>query len=192
LTSDERRTPARQRPGTRPALILLIGRMLRRSLTFFPALTGLVLLTCLSLSGAEGSRLDFMPAADAAVIDARMPDARLLPGGIRFREKTPGNGAFIRKGDRVNARYIGRLVDGRIFNQKRSRLHTFWFEVGAQPRQIIRGWEQVMPLMQAGGTYEVAIPSEFGYREHGRPGQVPPHATLLFEIEILEVVRDGS
>lgn len=133
-----------------------------------------------------------MPVADVAVVEAQMPGARVLPGGIRFLEKKPGNGPLIRKGDYVNALYVGRLVDGTIFNQKRSRLHTFWFEVGAQPRQIIRGWEQVMPLMRAGGTYQVAIPSEFGYREHGRPGQVPPHATLLFEIEILEVKRDAE
>ena len=165
--------------------------MPRRLHLLLASLLGLLLIR-LPLPAAEASRLDFMPAADAAIVDAQMPGARLLPGGIRFREKTPGSGAFIRKGDRVNALYVGRLIDGRIFNQKRSRLHTYWFEVGAQPRQIIRGWEQVMPLMQSGGTYEVAIPSEFGYREHGRPGQVPPHATLIFEIEILEVIRDGS
>lgn len=142
-----------------------------------------------ALHAAEPAIIDYLPRHDAVVVDAQMPGATILPGGIRFLEKTPGTGPLIRKGDRVNALYVGRLINGEIFNQKRSRFHTFWFEVGAQPRQIIRGWEMAMPHMQEGGTYQVAIPSEFGYRDHGRPGQVPPHATLIFEIEVLEVVR---
>jgi FKBP-type peptidyl-prolyl cis-trans isomerase len=152
----------------------------------------LILLAALALPAADQPVIDYLPTKDAAIVDAQMPDARLLPGGIRFREQVAGKGPLIRKGDRVNALYIGRLINGEIFNQKRSRLHTFRFEVGAQPRQIIRGWEQAVLHMQEGGTYQVAIPSEFGYRDHGRPGQVPPHATLLFEIEILEVVRSKA
>lgn len=159
-------------------------RCLRFSL--FPALA--CLLTVLPLSAAERTGVDYLPPKDAALIDAQMPGARRLPGGIRFLELKPGEGPLIRKGDRVNALYVGRLIDGTIFNQKRSRFHSYRFQVGAQPRQVIRGWEEALLHMQAGGTYQVAIPSEFAYRDYGRPGQVPPHATVIFEIEILEVV----
>lgn len=145
-----------------------------------------------TLLGSDAKRLDFMPADDAAKVDAQMTGAKILPGGIRFLETKAGTGPLIKKGDVVTALYVGRLVSGEIFNQKRSRFHSFRFEVGAQPRQIIRGWEHVLPLMQDGGTYQVGIPSEFGYREYGRPGQVPPHATLLFEIEIIGVERKDS
>lgn len=159
----------------------------RLRLALLPALA--CLLDGLPLPAEERPALDYLPAKDAAVVDALMPGARLLPGGIRFLELEPGEGPTIRKGDRVNALYIGRLLDGTIFNQKRSRFHSYRFEVGAQPRQVIRGWEVALLHMQAGGTYQVAIPSEFAYRDYGRPGQVPPHATVIFEIEILEVTH---
>ena len=142
-----------------------------------------------SQSSSSSSVLDYMPPSHATVVDRELPDAMLLDGGIRFLESIAGKGPLIKKGDRVTALYIGKLLDGTIFNQKRSRSHTFEFTVGATPRQIIRGWERAMPLMQEGGTYKLAIPSEFAYRDKGRENQVPPYATVFFEIEILEVQR---
>lgn len=131
--------------------------------------------------------MDFMPPKDVEIVDGWLGDAKRLSGGIRFVEKKAGVGEFIQKGDLVTALYIGRLIDGRIFNQKQSRGHMFHFEVGANPREIIEGWEHVMPLMQKGGKYEVAIPSQFAYRSKGRRGQVPPYATVIFEIDIVDV-----
>lgn len=133
--------------------------------------------------------LDYMPPNHAAIVDDQIPDAEQLSGGVRFKEMQPGKGPSIKPGDTVTALYIGRLLDGTIFNQKRSRTHTFEFVVGAQPRQIIMGWEIAMPLMQDGGNYKIAIPSQFAYREKGRENQVPPYATVIFEIEILSVKR---
>ena len=135
--------------------------------------------------------LDFMPPKDAEAVDALMPDAILLEGGIRFLETKKGEGPFIQKGDIVTALYVGRFIDGRIFNQKQSRYHNFRFRVGAEPRQIIEGWERVMHLMQNGGEYTIAIPSQFGYRDKGRPGQVPPFTTIIFDIEIIDL-KSGS
>ncbi|HRE81549.1 MAG TPA: FKBP-type peptidyl-prolyl cis-trans isomerase [Opitutaceae bacterium] len=132
---------------------------------------------------------DHMPKADAEIVAKLLPDAVLLDGGIRFVEKQKGQGLPITRGDVVTALYIGRLLDGKIFNQKQSRNHSFTFEVGADPRQIILGWEQALRVMQNGGRYVIAIPAELAYRDYGRPGQVPPHATVIFEMEILEVQR---
>jgi FKBP-type peptidyl-prolyl cis-trans isomerase len=142
-----------------------------------------------SLSRAQepAVAIDYLPPGDLEVVEARMPGAETLEGGIRFLVTREGEGPFIASGNRVEAIYTGTLLDGTIFNQKTGRFHTYWFTVGAQPRQIIRGWEQVMPRMRKGGRYTVAIPSEFAYRDRGRPGQVPPYATVIFEIEILEV-----
>ena len=81
------------------------------------------------------------------------------------------------------------LDPARQLRKRRKRLGVI---ADRQPRQVIRGWEQAVLHMKEGGTYQVAIPSALGYREHGRPGQVPPHATLLFEIEILEVHRAAN
>lgn len=141
---------------------------------------------------ANGPIIDYMLPGDAERVAELVPGAEVLPGGIRFREDAAGEGVFIRPGDRVEAVYTGRLLDGTVFNRKSRDYHTYWFTVGAEPRQIIRGWERVMPKMQEGGHYTVAIPSYFAYREKGRRGQVPPHATVIFEIEILTVVRSGE
>lgn len=133
--------------------------------------------------------LDYMPPDHAAVVEEKFPGATVIEGGIRFLETRAGEGPYVEKGDRVEAIYTGRLLDGTIFNRKTGQFHTYRFRVGAEPREIIRGWEMAMPLMQAGGEYIVAIPAEFAYRDTGRRGQVPPYATVIFEIEILQVER---
>lgn len=151
-------------------------------------LSGLVLGLGLSLFSHSAMAGD-MPAEDAAIVDRQLPGARILEGGIRFVERKEGRGPRILKGDQVIALYAGRLLDGKVFNQKRSLDHSFHFEVGATPRQIIRGWERAILLMQEGGSYTVAIPAELAYRDKGRAGQVPPGATVIFDIDIIEVER---
>ncbi|MDQ8203214.1 FKBP-type peptidyl-prolyl cis-trans isomerase [Pelagicoccus sp. SDUM812003] len=137
----------------------------------------------------ETLALDYMPPAHAEIVSEQMPDASVIEGGIRFLELEKGEGPFIENGDRVEAIYTGTLLDGTVFNRKTGRFHTYRFEVGAEPREIIRGWEMAMPYMQNGGRYKIAIPSQFAYREKGRPGQVPPFSTVVFEITILDVKR---
>ncbi len=143
--------------------------------------------TVFSFSQNENLALDYMPPAHAEQVEEMMPDAKVLGGGVRFMELSPGEGALIETGDQVEAIYTGRLLDGSIFNQKTGRWHTYNFEVGADPRQIIQGWEIAMPLMRDKGKYMIAIPSQFAYKDKGRRGQVPPFATVTFEIEILGV-----
>lgn len=141
----------------------------------------------LSFSQVDTLALDYMPPAHAERVEELMPGAMVLGGGVRFLELEAGEGDLIEQGDRVEAIYTGRLLDGSIFNQKTGRWHTYHFEVGADPRQIIQGWEIAMPLMRDKGKYMVAIPSQFAYKDKGRRGQVPPFATVTFEIEILDV-----
>ncbi|MDQ8182640.1 FKBP-type peptidyl-prolyl cis-trans isomerase [Pelagicoccus sp. SDUM812005] len=148
----------------------------------------LALFVCFEALGqSEVLDLDYMPPAHAEQVEAIMPGAAVLKGGVRFLELEAGEGERIEKGDRVEAIYTGRLLDGSIFNQKTGRWHTYRFEVGAEPRQVIQGWEIALPRMQSGGRYLVAIPSQFAYKDKGRYGQVPPYATVTFEIEILGV-----
>ncbi|EDY82257.1 peptidyl-prolyl cis-trans isomerase, FKBP-type domain protein [Verrucomicrobiia bacterium DG1235] len=131
--------------------------------------------------------LDYLPPAHAAQVDDLMPGARVIDGGIRFLEIEAGEGPSICEGDKVEAIYTGKLLDGTVFNRKAGQFHTYRFEVGADPREVIMGWELSLPLMQKGGRYSIAIPSQFAYREKGRSGQVPPFSTVIFEIEILNV-----
>lgn len=138
------------------------------------------------------ARADLMPPKDAAEVDRQLPAARKLDGGIRFIERKAGNGPRIAKGDQVTALYAGRFLDGKIFNQKRSLNHSFTFEVGANPRQIVLGWERAILHMQAGGSYTIALPPAYAYADKGRAGQVPPNTTLIFDIDIIEVQRAGK
>ncbi|MCH6257472.1 FKBP-type peptidyl-prolyl cis-trans isomerase [Puniceicoccaceae bacterium K14] len=131
--------------------------------------------------------MDFLPPDQARVVEEEMPDATVIAGGIRFKEIRSGEGKFIEVGDVVESIYTGRLLDGTVFNRKTGRWHTYTIEIGAKPRQVIQGWEMAIHLMQKGGIYEIAIPSQFAYKSKGRPGQVPPYATVIFEIEILDV-----
>lgn len=131
--------------------------------------------------------LDYMPPAHAEQLEELMPGAEVLGGGVRFLELESGTGDLIEEGDRVEAIYTGRFLDGTIFNQKTGRFHTYHFEVGADPRQIIEGWEVALPKMQNGGRYLLGIPSQLAYKDKGRRGQVPPFATVTFEIKILDV-----
>lgn len=147
---------------------------------------------CAVLAAPPLVRADLMPPKDAAEVDRQLPAARKLDGGIRFVERKAGTGPRIAKGDRVTALYAGRFLDGKIFNQKRSLNHSFTFEVGATPRQIILGWERAILLMQAGGSYTIALPPAYAYADKGRAGQVPPNTTLIFDIDIIEVEPAGK
>lgn len=158
-----------------------------RTLRFVSALGLASSAVSLSWSQDENLALDYMPPVDAEKAMALQPEAKDIGGGIRFLELESGEGAKIEVGDRVEAIYTGTFLDGEVFNRKSGRYHTFKFEVGAEPREIIRGWDIAMPYMQKGGTYWLAIPSQFAYREKGRRGQVPPFTTVVFEIEILDV-----
>lgn len=142
---------------------------------------------CGALAQSDNLALDYMPPAHAEQVEAIMPGAAEIGGGVRFLELETGEGPTIADGDRVEAIYTGRSLDGSIFNQKTGKWHTYRFTVGSEPRQIIKGWEIAMPYMQSGGKYMVAIPSQFAYQDKGRYGQVPPYATVTFEITILGV-----
>ncbi len=133
--------------------------------------------------------MDFMTPRDSEIVAQKIPDAEVIAGGIRFKETKSGEGLFIERGNTVETIYTGRLLDGTIFNRKTGGWHTFTFKVGAEPRQIIRGWEMSVSRMKEGGKYTVAIPPQFAYGENGRKDQVPPYATVIFDIEILNVKR---
>ncbi|MGB2159852.1 MAG: FKBP-type peptidyl-prolyl cis-trans isomerase [Candidatus Puniceispirillaceae bacterium] len=98
---------------------------------------------------------------------------------------TEGDGAVAEVGTRVSVHYEGRLEDGEIFDASRPRGQPFAFTIGAG--QVIRGWEQGVDGMKIGETRRLTIPPELGYGAAGAGGVIPPNATLVFEIELLDV-----
>ena len=104
---------------------------------------------------------------------------------LKMETLTEGHGEIAEAGKRVSVHYEGRLKDGTVFDGSRPRGQAFSFTIGAG--QVIRGWEQGVAGMKVGETRKLTIPPELGYGEAGAGGVIPPNATLVFEIELLEV-----
>ena len=103
--------------------------------------------------------------------------------GLRYRVVKKGaGGPSPAPTDTVTLHYAGRLIDGTEFDSSYKRGEPATFPL---PR-LIKGWQEGMPLMQVGDTYEFAIPYSLAYGPKGK-GPIPPAATLLFTIELIDV-----
>lgn len=98
---------------------------------------------------------------------------------------TMGAGAAPKAGDVVVAHYTGWLTDGTKFDSSVDRNEPFEFVLGRG--QVIKGWDQGIASMRVGDKVKLTIPPELGYGERGAGGVIPPNATLIFEIELLDV-----
>jgi FKBP-type peptidyl-prolyl cis-trans isomerase FkpA len=96
-----------------------------------------------------------------------------------------GNGATAEAGQDVVVHYVGRLADGKQFDSSRARRDPLDFALGAG--DVIKGWDQGIPGMKVGGKRRLTIPPELAYGQHGLAGVIPPQATLVFEVELLEI-----
>ena len=96
-----------------------------------------------------------------------------------------GHGATAEPGKDVVVHYVGRLVDGTQFDSSRARNEPLDFPLGAG--HMIKGWEQGLPGMKVGGKRRLTIPPELAYGAEGRGDVIPANASLVFEVELLEV-----
>ncbi len=96
-----------------------------------------------------------------------------------------GDGALAESGKTVVVHYTGWLTDGTKFDSSKDRNQPFSFPLGAG--HVISGWDRGVQGMQVGGRRKLTIPPEMGYGARGAGGVIPPNATLVFEVELLEV-----
>lgn len=108
-----------------------------------------------------------------------------LPSTLVKEDLVIGHGAIAEPGRTVVVHYVGWLADGRQFDSSRAREDPLDFVLGAG--DLIKGWDQGVPGMKVGGKRRLTIPPKLAYREHGLAGIIPPQATLVFEVELLEV-----
>jgi len=106
---------------------------------------------------------------------------------LQIVDTTVGEGKEAILGKVVSVHYTGTLTDGTKFDSSVDRETPFQFTLGAG--QVIQGWDQGVIGMKVGGKRTLTIPSDLAYGPTGRPGTIPPSATLIFDIELLDVVE---
>ena len=111
---------------------------------------------------------------------------------LQITDGKVGNGTAATAGKNVTVHYTGWLYDaskpdkhGKKFDSSKDRNDPFSFRLGAG--QVIQGWDQGVAGMKVGGQRTLVIPSQLGYGARGAGGAIPPNATLLFDVELLDV-----
>lgn len=115
---------------------------------------------------------------------AAQPGAKRTASGLLYIPLTEGAGASPSPADRVKVHYTGKLIDGTVFDSSVHRGQPATFGLN----QIIASWQEGLQLMKAGGKARIVSPSNLAYGDGGAPPDIPPGATLDFEIELLEVL----
>lgn len=107
------------------------------------------------------------------------------PSGLRYQDLAVGEGAEATAGKTVSVHYTGWLPNGEKFDSSRDRDQPFGFTLGAG--QVIAGWDEGVAGMKVGGRRKLVIPPDLGYGTAGAPPDIPPGATLVFDVELLNV-----
>lgn len=114
-----------------------------------------------------------------------------MKSGLIIVDNVVGEGLEAAKFDILTVHYTGKLEDGTVFDSsKNPGRDPFRFTVGLG--QVIRGWDEGFIGMKIGGTRTLTIPPEMGYGVRGSGDVIPPNATLIFEVELLEVEKNEN
>lgn len=125
---------------------------------------------------------------DLAFVEKTWPEAKKTNTGIRYIILQEGSGNLIKAGEKVAVLYVGRLLNGTIFDQATEKDKAFVFRVARE--QVIQGWDQILQEMKLGEKRLVVIPAELAYGTRGQPPKIGRNAALVFEIEVIEIKRD--
>jgi FKBP-type peptidyl-prolyl cis-trans isomerase len=127
------------------------------------------------MAGEEGKR--FLEE------NAKKEGVQVTPSGLQYKVLTEGFGTKPKATETVVVHYRGTLIDGTEFDSSYKRKEPISFPLNG----VIAGWTEGLQLMKTGAKYEFYIPYNLAYGERGAGGVIPPYATLIFEVELLEV-----
>lgn len=132
-------------------------------------------------------KLEAQKTAGAAFMTQNIsrPGVMELPGGIQYEVIMEGTGAQPLLSDKVKAHYKGTLLDGKEFDNSFKRGQPF----SAPLTALIKGWQIALPRMKEGSHWRLWIPSDLAYGDRGAGSDIPGGATLVFEVELLEVLK---
>ena len=108
-----------------------------------------------------------------------------LPSGLQYEIIKEGNGIKPNANDQVKCHYEGTLIDGTLFDSSIKRGQPTVFGVS----QVIKGWVEALQLMPEGSKWKLYIPSELGYGSQQAGEMIPPYSTLIFEVELIKVIK---
>lgn len=109
-------------------------------------------------------------------------NVKVSKSGLQYEVLKKGKGSKPKITDKVEVHYHGTLIDGRIFDSSVNRGRTATFAVN----RVIKGWQEILPMMKKGAKWRVTIPPGLAYGENGPPN-IGPNAALIFEIELIDI-----
>lgn len=114
--------------------------------------------------------------------NAKKAGVKVTPSGLQYRQLSPGTGKQPGPAGTVTVHYTGTLIDGKQFDSSKGRP-----PISFGLTQVIAGWTEGLQLMHEGETAELVIPQDIGYGARGSAGAIPPHQTLVFQVELIKV-----
>ena len=138
-----------------------------------------------SFEGAREKKIAESKKQMDAELDKIAAGFKKTDSGLRYQIIQKGSGKKAAKGDNISVHYKGQLVDGTVFDSSYQRKEPIDFQVGIG--QVIKGWDEGLQLMQVGDKARLVIPSELAYGSQGAGGVIPPNATLIFDVELMDV-----
>ena len=129
------------------------------------------------------------PTADSFGEGAALPPIK-FPDGLQVADIKVGEGATVKKGDKLSMQYTGWLASGSKFDSSRDRGTPFDVAIGTG--QVIPGWDEGIPGMKVGGKRRLTIPPALGYGAQGSGQTIPPNSTLIFVVELVSIAPTPS
>lgn len=117
---------------------------------------------------------------------AKEKDAVKTESGLAYKILSEGKGEMPKATDTVKVHYHGTLIDGTVFDSSKERGQPVTFPLN----RVIKGWTEGVQKVKEGGKIKLVIPSELAYGDSGAPPKIPGGSTLVFEVELLEIVKD--
>tara|TARA_R110002050_G_scaffold74772_5_gene160186 strand:+ start:3937 stop:4869 length:933 start_codon:yes stop_codon:yes gene_type:complete len=138
-----------------------------------------------TFEGSREEKLAEAKAASEAELDKIAVGFKATDSGLRYQILQEGSGASAEKGKTVSVHYKGQLSDGTVFDSSYKRNQPIDFQLGVG--QVIPGWDEGVGLLKIGDKARFVIPSDLAYGSAGAGGVIPPDATLIFDVELMDV-----
>ena len=122
---------------------------------------------------------------DTTVVDGKTVKLNTTSSGLKYYDIKVGTGKEAKNGDKASVQYLGTLLDGSKFDSSYDRNEPFEFSLGKG--QVIKGWDEGVVGMKVGGKRRLVVPGDLAYGAQSPSPEIPPNATLVFDVELVDV-----